>query len=133
MLHKIRLHHFDPWYELIHNRGKYKNDMKGLFEFDEIEVRSGRESRMAYLTFQKEGAPSLLRSFSLDDYILVVQNKDSACSKCPKTPDKLCSRFDRHDDLTKSLGLKVGRKYKVRDIIKKFAEYKSHESSDKTG
>lgn len=126
MLHKIRLHHFGPWYELIHNREEYENNMKRLLNFDEIEVKSGKESRIDYLTFQKEEAPSLFRSFSLDDYILVVQNKDSICSKCPKLRAKRCprfSRFDGHDYLTKSMGLKVGREYKVGDILKKFAEY----------
>lgn len=128
MLHKIRLHHFDPWYELIHNRKKYENDMRLLLLANEIEIRSGKESRTAYFTFQEKEAPSLFCSFSLDDYILVVQNKDSICSKCPKTLDKFCSRFDKHDDLTKSMGLKVGKRYKVEDIFKKFVEYKSCES-----
>lgn len=111
-VHKLRVHHVATWFHELYTPKEAELSMI----CDDVEE---------YEEFCLNTAPEVYRSFSLEDKIKIVQYMDSVCKKCPKPQSKWCYRFEGYDIFTKNLGLKIGKEYKVKDVLKKFEDRKA--------
>ncbi|MBR9702735.1 hypothetical protein GOV10_01745 [Candidatus Woesearchaeota archaeon] len=133
MCYSIRLHHFKPWYEYLHNPDSFKcyDEERELFRrAEKVERSDGEPFSENYLDFVYSTVPAFFETLELTDFIDVIHGMDSICALCPDpVPDK-CGRADGMDNLLMFCNIEPGQRYRVADIMDLFAEYKKYMDSD---